>query len=205
MEDLLGNERMEAKWAEVQEIIAAGEKWTDPDFPPQLSSLINKKHDAGNLTQMRQVEWRRASDLFEDPQIFTDGIHPNDIKQGSLGDCYFLSCLASMAENPQRIQDRFVTKEVNSAGIYLMSFYINGIKTPVVVDDWIPTKYDKPCFARSNDGELWVCLMEKAWAKLYGTYSRMEGGDPAFAATHLEGSPAKTIWHQEMLSDPEKV
>ncbi len=93
-----------------------------------------------------------------------------------------------------------MTKEINAAGIYLLSFYINGRKTPVVVDDWIPCRSQnwgplKPCFARSVEGELWVCLMEKAWAKLYGTYARMEGGDPAFAAQHLNGSPAKTIWH----------
>jgi calpain-15 len=100
-----------------------------------------------------------------------------------------------MAETAECVEARFVTKEVNDAGIYLMSFYINGIKTPVVVDDYIPTRGEGPCFARSNDGELWVCLMEKAWAKLYGTYARMEGGDPAFAAVHLNGSPAKTIWH----------
>ena len=51
--DPLGNERMEAKWTEVQEIIAAGEKWTDPEFPPNMSSLINQHHDNGNVSSMR--------------------------------------------------------------------------------------------------------------------------------------------------------
>jgi hypothetical protein len=46
-------------------------------------------------------------------------------------------------------------------------------------------------------------LLEKAWAKLYGTYARIEGGDPAFAAVHLEGAPAVTTWHKE-IKDKEK-
>jgi len=52
-----------------------------------------------------------------------------------------------MAEEPSNIMMRFVTKEINNAGIYLMTFFINGICTPVVVDDWVPTKRNKPVFA----------------------------------------------------------
>jgi len=78
-----------------------------------------------------------------------------------------------------------------------VSFFINGLLTPVMIDDYLPTKKGTLCFAKSRDEELWVCLLEKAWAKLYGCYARIEGGDPAFAAIHLNGSPATTIWHDE--------
>lgn len=52
-----------------------------------------------------------------------------------------------MAEEPTNISNRFITKEVNSAGIYLMTFFVNGCVTPVVVDDFVPSKYNKPVFA----------------------------------------------------------
>jgi len=32
----------------------------------------------------------------------------------------------------------FYNTEINSAGIYLMFFFVNGVKTPVFVDDSIP-------------------------------------------------------------------
>lgn len=51
----------------------------------------------------------RASEIFNEPAIFQDGIDPNDIEQGALGDCYYLSALSSMAEDPDRIKARFVT------------------------------------------------------------------------------------------------
>ena len=69
-----------------------------------------------------------------------DGINPNDIRQGCLGNCYFLAVLASMAEEPRNIEMRFITKEMNKAGIYLMTFFVNGCVTPVVVDDFVPCK-----------------------------------------------------------------
>lgn len=83
----------------------------------------------------------------------------------------------------------------------MVNFFVNGLLTPVIIDDYLPTKNGKPCFARSRDEELWVCLLEKAWAKLYGAYARMEGGDPSFAAIHLNGSPATTIWHDEFENE----
>lgn len=82
LEESLGNELMEKKWAFVQEVIEKGEVWTDPEFPPQLSSLINLHHDKGSLSQMRKIQWRRASEIFEEPQVFVDGISPEDIEQG---------------------------------------------------------------------------------------------------------------------------
>lgn len=71
---------------------------------------------------------------------------------------------------------------INTAGIYLMKFYINGIQSPVIVDDYFPTKNKRPCYASTRDGELWVMLLEKAWAKLYGSYSRIESGQCVHAA-----------------------
>lgn len=85
----------------------------------------------------------------------------------------------------------------------MVYFYVNGIKTPVVIDDYLPCspQNGKPIFARSKGEELWVCLLEKAWAKLYGTYARTEGGDPSFALAHLTGNPAETIWHEDLQND----
>lgn len=53
-----------------------------------------------------------------------------------------------------------------------MKFYINGEMQTVVVDDLFPYCVHKNnwAFARSVDREIWVLLLEKAWAKIYGSY-----------------------------------
>ena len=90
----------------------------------------------------------------------------------------------------------FVTREVNAAGIYMVKLYINGNEAPVIVDDYLPVKRNgTPAFATCRDGELWVSLLEKAWAKLHGTYARTEGGLPCFAASHIMGVPSESFNH----------
>lgn len=70
--------------------------------------------------------------------MYTDGIEPSDVSQGCLGNCYFLAVLSSMAEFPDRIKALIETPEVNSAGIYLLKFFVNGVETSVIVDDYLP-------------------------------------------------------------------
>ena len=71
----------------------------------------------------------------------------------------------------------------------------------MVIDDYLPCKPDGTvAFATSQDGELWVSLLEKAWAKLHGAYARMEGGLPSFAASHIMGVPAEAHLHSDIQS-----
>ncbi len=110
-----------------------------------------------------------------------------------------------MAEIPSNIIDRFETKEMNAAGIYLITLYVNGVLTPVVIDDYIPVdQKNRLVFATNKDKEIWVCLLEKAWAKLHKTYARTEAGLPHFATTHLMGTPAYGVFHNEKKNDIDK-
>ena len=78
-----------------------------------------------------------------------------------------------------------------------MTLYINGYETPVIVDDWFPSKWGRPAFSKTKNGEIWPMLLEKAWAKVHGSYMRTEGGQTAHATQHLLGIPAFTINHDE--------
>lgn len=60
--------------------------------------------------------------IFKDKEVvmFRDGIKPDDILQGCLGDCYFLSALSALAEFPEMIAKIFVTQKINKAGCYVV-------------------------------------------------------------------------------------
>lgn len=65
----------------------------------------------------------------------------------------------------------------------------------MVVDDWIPCELSgKPAFATSKKkNELWVSLLEKAYAKLHGSYEALEGGLVQDALVDLTGGAGEEI------------
>ena len=129
-------------------------------------------------------------------------INPGDIKQGYWGDCYFLSAISSIAEYPERIEKIFETKELNSPGIYSVTLYITGEKRTVTVDDYFPfcPSKDDWAFSKSVDQEIWVLILEKAWAKVHGSYQRIEGGNTAEALMALTGAYVDYIFHDQIVN-----
>ena len=117
--------------------------------------------------------------------------------QGLLGDCYFLSVLSVLSEKPQRIKNLFLSDKQNKFGIYGMKICKNGEWKEVVVDDYIPCYKGDPAFSKANGNELWVILLEKAWAKLHGNYERIEAGFAENVMRDLTGAPTEVIETEE--------
>ena len=51
----------------------------------------------------------------------------------------------------------------------------NGEPITICIDDYVPCPKNKdgPSCAQGINNEIWVILMEKAWAKLHGDYVRI--------------------------------
>jgi calpain-15 len=105
------------------------EPYTDESFPPNEFSLIQDwDEDADGIPEKarkwQRFTWIRATEIEElndsdgKLQVFANSVDPSDIKQGDLGDCYFLSTLSVLAEKPKRITDLFLSKRENKYGIY---------------------------------------------------------------------------------------
>jgi calpain-15 len=88
----------------------------DPHFPPRNTSIYNVVEDSYPFEF--EVHWRRPHEFMENPVVFENDIDPNDIRQGQLGDCWFLSALSSLAERPGMVRRLFITQEYNKEGIY---------------------------------------------------------------------------------------
>lgn len=108
-----------------------------------------------------------------------------------------------LSEKNELVRRLFHTTEPNEEGIYSLWLNINGEWTNIVVDDFFPCLPNgKPAFSRANGPELWVMLLEKAFAKAFGSYAIIEGGNPALAMRDLTGAPyenkdsgdAKELW-----------
>lgn len=94
---------------------------------------------------------------------------------------------------PNRIKRLFINDRENMYGIYGVRICKNGEWKEVVVDDRFPCNGDEPAFSQAHGDELWVMVLEKAWAKLHGSYERVEAGFAENVFHDLTGAPAEVI------------
>jgi hypothetical protein len=119
----------------------------------------------------------------------------NDVKQGVLGDCYLISAIAGVAkDNPSYIKKLITyTKDSTFATVKLYIRKSDGTRTAQTtkIDFYFPISGVEAAFAKAGDGELWVMVIEKAYAKLMGGYDNIgRGGDPGEALAVLTGNEA---------------
>jgi uncharacterized protein (DUF2141 family) len=151
-------------------------------------ATLGNLYAGSTSTQMENLigKWFLGSDRpatsrtysYNSTPLFKDGATLTDIKQGAVGDCYYLATLASIAqEKPSYISNMFTD---NGDNTYTVRFFNNGVADYVTVDKYLPTGY------ANASQELWVALAEKAYAQLAESgWSRGAGQTNSYAS--IEG------------------
>eukprot|EP00092_Neocalanus_flemingeri_P028100 GFUD01030512.1.p1 GENE.GFUD01030512.1~~GFUD01030512.1.p1 ORF type:complete len:655 (+),score=129.40 GFUD01030512.1:209-2173(+) len=175
-----------------------GVPWTDHTFPANESSIgLQKSRELG------RIDWRRASDISTRPRLVTDGVGRHDVVQGKIGNCWFVAASSVLAGVP-KLWDRVVPdaedQEWNAdapdkySGVFRFHFWRFGSWLEVLVDDLIPTRDGVPVFTYSKDkDEFWGALLEKAYAKIHGSYEALDGGNLSDALVDFTGGVSELI------------
>jgi calpain-15 len=87
----------------------------------------------------KNYDWRR----FPSFVIVSDfGFSAEHLRQGGVGDCWFLSALAVVAERHDLIAKLFKDTSSNGAGCYNVRLFLDGAWQPVLIDDRLPCTKD---------------------------------------------------------------
>eukprot|EP00929_Paragymnodinium_shiwhaense_P086121 TRINITY_DN46635_c0_g1_i1.p1 TRINITY_DN46635_c0_g1~~TRINITY_DN46635_c0_g1_i1.p1 ORF type:complete len:457 (-),score=85.69 TRINITY_DN46635_c0_g1_i1:41-1411(-) len=157
--------------------------------------------DYGSTSSLR---WLRASSLLDECTAGASGL------QGSGGDCWLAAALVSLG-GKQGLREALAAhcspSCVNLDGKYDVVMYdiMTATWTSVTIDDLLPCNValgfelislgglggvaaPKPLFFRvCDEGSFWAALIEKAFAKLCGSYSNLQNGMVSWAWQSLTG------------------
>ncbi|NXP33478.1 CAN14 protein, partial [Leiothrix lutea] len=163
--------------------------FTDDAFPAHISSI-----GTGALLKKlpQNLQWKRPHALHKSPVFYAASRKQLDLCQGLVENCWFLAALEALTFH-QDILAAVVPQnqsfERKYAGIFHFRFWHFGEWIDVVVDDRLPVnEAGELLFVSSVDKNVfWGALLEKAYAKLYGSYEDLQIGQVSEALVDFTG------------------
>ncbi|ACO60753.1 predicted protein [Micromonas commoda] len=157
-----------------------------------------KLHDPVNNPPLQPGRGMGCADI---PGLKIIGdVDPNDVHQGQVGNCWLLSAISALAEFDGAVHKLFANtpggiEDMPREGPneYHVTLYDLSTWEPVdvVVDERLAANAQNPGkllgAAPSDDGELWVCYLEKAFAVHCGGWDEINGGQCTHAWSILTG------------------
>ena len=115
LDRMLEQEQSEA----AKTIRKSGARWTDDAFPANDTSLYGvperKRDKLANMLHLKSpgqsFKWKRPEELGGTWSVVDGKAKPEDVVQGQLGDCWFLSSLSVLARRPHLIERILLTRK----------------------------------------------------------------------------------------------
>lgn len=192
----------------------SGEVYVDPLFHP--TAKIPENH----VKLDSSSNWDRIDDYYPAPLFQPDLINSDFILQGNLENCHLAAAFADISNDVEKVKSLFdietsericgtIENSINlKCGAVVIKFHAFGKTTPVLVDTFIhTTKYGhEPFFIHPSNKNVspWFCLVEKAFAKLFGSYSATATGNTNNCLYYFLGYIPVTKTASQ-LNDPGKL
>uniref|UniRef100_A0A671S5F0 Si:ch211-202f3.3 n=1 Tax=Sinocyclocheilus anshuiensis TaxID=1608454 RepID=A0A671S5F0_9TELE len=181
--------------------LKTNQRFVDEFFPPDPRSIGEGLLDP---KVMARVEWIRPTVLCPNAaELIVETVSRFDYAQGNVGNCWFLASIGALT-----FQTKLLHKVVpdgqsfshNYTGLFHFRFWRFGKWYDVVIDDKLPIIGCQLVFVKSKTlNEFWPALLEKAYAKVCGSYADMHSGRVSEALLDFTGG---VHMHYELKTAP---
>jgi hypothetical protein len=199
------------------EQVGEGKKWKDPDFgatPNDKTGALSIYYDGTTppgYIAIEEITWELPEVYLKNedcpnpnPKFVLGDSSSNEVKQGNLGNCWFISAMSVLAsqddlirgggDNVNKTTIQVLDKsgldecsrgiyppifhKFHKRGIYCIRFFKDFKWRYVVIDEYFPVRESELVFASCTNGEeIWVPIVEKAYSKLVGCYQATTSGN----------------------------
>ncbi|XP_072283739.1 calpain-3 [Pyxicephalus adspersus] len=178
-------------------------KLFEDDIFPSGGQSLGYKEFGQKSTKVKSIVWKRPKANY---LHFTT--HTN-VSLIDGGDCWFLAAIACLTLN-EKLLFRVIPPDQNFtdnyAGIFHFQFWRYGDWVDVIIDDCLPTFNNQLVFTKSSQrNEFWSALLEKAYAKLHGSYEALKGGNTTEAMEDFTGGVTEFYEIKEAPKDLFKI
>ena len=188
----------------------------DQLFPPISESLYDKKmkNEGVEKINIHQIDFRKSTELFKKKELTLfppKNITTNEINfeinmkenEGELIHDYshFFHAIKILTKIPGLIPQIFKSEKVNPNGFYELYIYTHGQFKILIVDDYFPIIKGSNLlrFAKPVKSEIWLLLLEKAFAKLNGGYGSLFSCNISHVIQTFTGFPIERLFFYDLL------
>lgn len=181
------------------------ELWEDPDFAATQASVFYHQ------SPPCQFVWKRPKEITSQAAFIKEGTNALDLVPGKLGDKWLVSTIGVLyltkgffyrvVPADQGFDD--VVHETSNehslsstgyCGAFRFRVWWCGEWVEVTVDDRLPTVNGRLVFAHcQHSNQFWPCLLEKAYAKLHGSYEALKYGTTLDGLADLTGGVTESL------------
>lgn len=187
-------------------LLNSGKLFEDKAFPPNHRSLKRRGINP-NIT------WKRPHQIVKKPVFMREATY-YDLFQGELGNCWFIAGVNVLIIQSQPLFKNVVPpnqtfNKGTYTGLFRFNFWQYGKWTEVLIDDFLPVSRVSGqlcyCYNRKEPDEFWCSLLEKAYAKLHGSYEHLDSGSIHNALVDMTGGLSEKIDLKKGKITPEKL
>ncbi|PIC29023.1 hypothetical protein B9Z55_020750 [Caenorhabditis nigoni] len=180
-----------------------GDYYIDPDF----------LHTAGSLGAIldQEADKRVFDDLHEPwypPHYLSDYDYRNDnhewhiwndpwpfhVCQAGVGNCWLMASLMAIAQRKEILETVLPKRDYAlDCGLVQVRLFVDGRWQVIKIDFYVPHKNGIERCSKMPKKQMWVAMIEKAYAKVKGSFGGLNGGQSHIAFKCLTGAEGKQV------------